>query len=83
MEFKDKLNALVNRNNLNDGDLATLLGVPTTTSKKWARGDRSPSGAAARLVDVLCTVEALSPALFEGLIVRAPVQRKRRPKGAP
>jgi hypothetical protein len=56
--------ALIERHKLNEQSAAALLGVPVFTLKKWTTGERSPSAATIRLLEVLGIVEALAPSLF-------------------
>ena len=66
-EFKATLAALLTRRKLTDTRAAALLGVPVYTLRKWLTGQRVPSAAAVRLVDVLMTLEALSPDMLAAL----------------
>ena len=56
------------RLNLDETQAADYLGVPVFTFRKWASGERQPSAAALRLLDVLGTIEALAPALHAGFL---------------
>ena len=65
--FTHTLAALLKRQGLTDTQGAALLGVPVFTLRKWLTGQRSPSAAAVRLVDVLLTLEALAPDMLAAL----------------
>lgn len=53
---------------LQNQELADLLGVPMTTVIKWTRGERSPSGAAVRLLDLLDLLHQHAPELHSFLV---------------
>lgn len=59
---------LMHRLGLDEPGAADYLGVPVFTFRKWASGERQPSAAVLRLLDVLGTVEALAPALHAGFL---------------
>jgi DNA-binding transcriptional regulator YiaG len=63
-QFTADLLALIDRHQLSEPAAAALLGVPVFTLKKWTTGERSPSAATIRLLEVLGIVEALAPSLF-------------------
>jgi hypothetical protein len=63
-QFTADLLALIDRHKLNDNQAAALLGVPVFTLKKWTTGERGPSAATIRLLEVLGIVEAMAPSLF-------------------
>lgn len=65
--FADTLLALLYRQKLTEAQGAALLGVPVYTLRKWLTGQRVPSAAAVRLVDVLMTLEALAPDMLAAL----------------
>lgn len=48
---------------LTDSQAADYFGVPVFTYRKWATGEREPSAAVLRLLEVLGIVEALAPSL--------------------
>ena len=56
------------RLNLNEHRAALYFGVPVFTYRKWATGDREPSAAVTRLLDVLGMVEAMAPALHDSFL---------------
>lgn len=66
-EFQATLAALLTRRKLTDTRAAALLGVPVYTLRKWLAGQRAPSAAAIRLLDVLLTLEALAPDMLASL----------------
>lgn len=84
-DFSPALAALITRHQLTEAQAAGLLGVPVFTLRKWQAGTRAPSAAAVRLLDVLCTLEALAPALLDALIpapvATVPAKRGRKPSG--
>jgi len=59
---------LMTRLGLDEPSAADYLGVPVFTFRKWASGERTPSAAVLRLLDVLGTIEALAPALHAGFL---------------
>ena len=67
-DFVAALAALTTRHQLTEAQGAGLLGVPVFTLRKWCAGTRAPSAAAVRLLDVLCTLETMAPALLAALI---------------
>jgi DNA-binding transcriptional regulator YiaG len=81
-DFAPALAALIERHQLTEARAAGLLGVPVFTLRKWRAGQRAPSAAAVRLVEVLDMVGALAPALLGGLIPAPvpPKPPKRKPK---
>jgi len=66
-QFKTDLLPLIERQALTDTRAAGLLGVPVFTLRKWTSGQRAPSAAAHRLLDVLLTLEALVPDVLAAL----------------
>jgi len=68
MSAQDQVRALVARHDLDDKGLATLLGVPETTARKWLDGNRTPSAAAHRLIDVFNTLDAIAPAIMSAFV---------------
>ena len=71
---------LMERLHLDEPSAADYLGVPVFTFHKWATGERKPSAAVLRLLDVLGTVEALAPALHAGFL---PGESRHVKKSAP
>ena len=59
---------LMTRLGLDEPSAADYLGVPVFTFRKWASGERQPSAAVLRLLDVLGTIEALAPALHAAFL---------------
>ena len=60
--------AIMARLNLDEPRAAAYLGVPVFTFRKWVTGERTPTAAVLRLVDVLGTIEALAPALHASFV---------------
>jgi len=58
----------LNRLNLSDTQAADYLGVPVFTLRKWKTGERVPSAAVVRLLDVLGLVETLAPEIHFHLL---------------
>ena len=79
--FAQDLAALITRRGLDETRAAGLLGVPVFTLRKWTAGTRAPSAAAVRLLDVLVTLDTLSPALLDALT--PPATAPKRPRGRP
>lgn len=77
------LSALLSQHNLSEPQGARLLGVPVYTLRKWTQGQRTPSAAAARLIDVLGTLGALAPGVLDYFLTEArdaAPKRRGRPK---
>lgn len=64
---------LMDRLHLDEPRAAEYLGVPVFTLRKWVKGERKPSAATLRLIEVLGLIEALAPAMHEALIPDAHV----------
>ncbi len=88
-QFSADLLALIARRGLSEARAADLLGVPVFTLRKWTAGQRAPSAAAIRLLEVLGMLEALAPALLSALEpapgpaaepAPAPTGRRGRPR---
>lgn len=62
-QFSKQLEQMLNRLALNEEQGAEYLGVSVHTFKKWLTDQRKPSASAIRLVEVLTTIEVLSPEL--------------------
>ena len=60
--------ALQTRLNLDEPRAAAYLGVSVFTFRKWSTGDRKPTAAVARLLEVLGMVEAMNPALHDSFL---------------
>jgi DNA-binding transcriptional regulator YiaG len=65
--FTADLLALIERHQLSEQSAAALLGVPVFTLKKWTTGERSPSAATIRLLEIIGVLEALAPSLLGNL----------------
>ena len=59
---------LCTRLNFTDDQCAAYLGVPVPTFRKWITGERAPSAAVHRLIEVLGVIEALAPDLHKSFI---------------
>ena len=81
--FTAALLALMHRRALDEPRAAGLLGVPVYTLTKWTTGTRAPSAAAVRLLDVLCTLEAIAPAVLDALTPDAAPAAPKRAPGRP
>jgi len=60
--------ALQTRLNLDEPRAAVYLGVSVFTFRKWSTGDRKPTAAVARLLEVLGMVEAMNPTLHDSFL---------------
>jgi len=76
---ENPFSCLAERLNLDDTRAAGLLGVPVFTWRKWATGQRTPSAAALRLLDLLAILETLAPDMLATLI--PPASDPKRPRG--
>lgn len=65
---------LMARLGLDEPRAAQYLGVPVYTLRKWTKGERKPSAATLRLLEVLGLLEALAPAIHEALVPVAHVR---------
>ena len=61
--FSEQLEQMLARLNLSEEQGAEYLGVSVHTFKKWLTGQRKPNASAIRLVEVLQTIEILTPNL--------------------
>lgn len=66
---------LMARLGLDEPRAAQYLGVPVYTLRKWTKGERKPSAATLRLLEVLGLLEALAPAIHEALVPVAHVEQ--------
>lgn len=66
--FAHNIQSMQNRLGLDEPSAARYLGVPVHTYRKWANGERTPSAAVVRLLDVLGMIEAMAPDLHAHLI---------------
>ena len=73
---------LMTRLDLTEGQAAAYFGVPVFTYRKWVSGERAPSAAVVRLVDVLGMVEAMAPGLHAALMPDPVVRGRPKAKGA-
>lgn len=82
-EFTAAVRDLMARRALDDSRAAALLGVPVPTIRKWIAGTRAPSAAAVRLLEILGTLEAIAPALFDHFLPAPAVAVKKQKTGRP
>ena len=68
---------LIARLALDEPRAAQYLGVPVYTLRKWIKGERTPSAAVLRLIEVLGVIEALAPAIHDALVPVAHVEKVR------
>jgi DNA-binding transcriptional regulator YiaG len=62
-ELIDAMSAL----GLSEKDTAALLGVPVYTWRKWRKLEREPSSASLQTMRLLLMLDALAPALLQGV----------------
>lgn len=86
VEHGSNLKAIQKRNNLSLLGLAQLLAVDESVAHKWIKGERNPSAAAARLIEVFLTIEAVAPDIFKTFLPQVDPTREPgkpgRPKGS-
>ena len=70
--FADRIRDTMSRLALDEQGAAAYLGVPIFTLRKWHSGERKPSAAVIRLLDVLGTVEVLSPTIHTSFLPSNP-----------
>jgi DNA-binding transcriptional regulator YiaG len=73
----ERVRHTLERLHLDDTRGAAYLGVPVFTVRKWITGEREPSAAVARLLDVLGMVEAMAPALHGSFMPAQSVHVKK------
>ena len=66
--FAERLTLIMSRLSMSDMALSDYLGCPVPTVRKWLSGERRPSSATVRLLDVLGTIEALAPDVHASLV---------------
>lgn len=76
-QFAARVRAIGERFALSDTQTADYLGVPLPTLRKWLAGERAPSAATIRLLDVLDLISTLAPAIHDHLIPEAKTKTKR------
>lgn len=76
-QFAARVCAIGDRFALTDQQTADYLGVPLSTLRKWSAGDRAPSAATIRLLDVLDLIFTMAPAIHAHLIPEAKTKVKR------
>ena len=68
--FATQIKTTIDRLGLTDKQASEYLGVPVYTLRKWLSGEREPSAATHRLIEVLGMLEALAPELHQSLLHR-------------
>lgn len=75
------------RLHLGEAGMASYLGVPVTTYRKWENGTRNPDAAPLRLFAVLVLIEARAPELHTRLLAEVETMTENKPtkgrKGRP
>ena len=64
----DRLMALRAATGLSETGFAHYLGVPIHTLRKWLAGQRMPTSAAMRLIEVLEVLQVLAPGIVQHLM---------------
>ena len=80
-QFAAAVRGLIDRHNLTEPRAAGLLGVPVPTIRKWLAGTRAPSASAVRLIEILGTLEAIAPAIFDSLLPAPALPAEKRAGG--
>lgn len=65
--FRVALHGLMQRQGMSQAELAIWLGVPISSLRKWLNGERQPSQATVRLVEIMAALETIAPDLARGL----------------
>jgi len=71
METKERLRGIMQRQGISKIGLSEYLGVPEQTCFKWITGERQPSAAVIRLIDVLETLEMLAPDVHDAIMKKS------------
>ena len=79
----NQFKTLQTRLNLDETQAAAYLGVPVFTFRKWVAGDRKPTAAVARLLEVLGMVEAMNPALHASFLPAPSAPKVAGKRGRP
>lgn len=66
----EQVKRIMARHNLSNEQASKYLGIPVHTLIKWLNGTRQPASSAARLVEVLGTIEALAPFVHDQFLPR-------------
>lgn len=82
MTFADQLKSIMQRLNLDEYQASLYFGVPVYTLKKWVTGERKPSSATIRLLEILGIVEALAPELHQHLMPAQTTTLRKRGRPA-
>lgn len=67
-QFAARVRAIRETFKLTDSQTADYLGVPVPTLRKWLAGERAPSAATIRLLDILDLISTLAPAIHAHLL---------------
>lgn len=67
-KFSETLTSVINRLGISEKQASNYFGVPVYTLRKWTSGQRKPSAAVVRLVEVLGLIEAMAPSLHDVLL---------------
>jgi hypothetical protein len=79
----ERVRQTVDRLNLDEGQAAAYFGVPVFTVRKWCTGEREPSAAVARLLEVMGLLEALAPNLHQTFLVNLTPRPTRGRRATP
>ena len=82
-DLPSRLKTLSARLGFDEHRTAAYLGAPIGTYRKWLVGTRSPNAVVGRLLEVLGLLEALAPAIHDGLLPPAVVRRRPGRPGRP
>lgn len=66
--FAVDIKATIDRLKLTEKQAADYLGVPVFTLRKWLTGERAPSAATRKLIEVMGMLEAMAPAIHVSLL---------------
>lgn len=64
----ERVKGLMERHGWTQHEVADYLGVPRGTLGNWMQGTRDPMPVVARLLDVLGTIEMMSPSIHATLV---------------
>jgi hypothetical protein len=73
----------VERLGLSEAQAAQYFAVPVFTIRKWLTGEREPSAAVARLLEVMGLLEALAPNLHQTFLVNLAPRPTRGRRATP
>lgn len=75
MTTVERIRAIMARHDLNQSQMARLLGVPQGTIGNWMGGTRSPNKVVSRFVAVLEQAEVFYTTLFQSLVSQSRVTK--------